>query len=116
MTFAVGDYMLLAIRHLSLRVTGSGKLKPLFVGPYRVTGTVGENAYHLDLPASFTRIHPVFNVSQLKRYRGSVIPPPDPVEIDGLVEYKVDKIIAHQRTGRRKRLEFLVSFVGYDAA
>ena len=58
----------------------------------------------------------MFNVSLLKRYNGFVIPPPDPVEIEGLDEYEVAHILAHRFAGRRKRLEFLVSFVGYDSS
>ena len=62
-------------------MSGSHKFKPLFVGPYRIEAKVGNNAYRLKLPSTFANIHPVFNVSLLKRYRGSVIPPPDPVEV-----------------------------------
>ena len=58
----------------------------------------------------------MFNVSLLKRYRSSVIPPPDPVKVKGLEEYEVAQILAHCYAGRRKRLEFLVSFVGYDSS
>ena len=75
---------------------------------------MNDNAYRLDLPSSFHRIHPVINVSQLKHYRGTIIPLPDPVVIDGLAEYEVAQILEHQRVGCRQRLEFLVSFVGYD--
>ena len=56
----------------------------------------------------------MINVSQLKRYHGTIVPPPDPVLIEGLEEYEVAQILEHRHIGRRKRLEFLVSFVGYD--
>ena len=79
---------------------GSRKLLPLWIGPYRVEAIVNENAYRLTLPLSLSRIHPVVNVSQLKRYRGTIIPPPDPVLIDGLEEYEVEHILAHRRIGR----------------
>ena len=75
---------------------------------------VNDNAYRLDLPSSFHRIHPVINVSQLKCYCGTTVSLPDPVVIDGLDEYEVAQILEHRRVGRRQRLEFLVSFVGYD--
>ena len=104
----------MSTRFLPLKATGSRKLLPLWIGPYRVEAIVNENAYRLTLPLSLSRIHPVVNVSQLKRYRGTIIPPPDPVLIDGLEEYEVEHILAHRRIGRRSRLEFLVSFVGYD--
>ena len=46
----------------------------------------------------------MFNVSVLKRYYGHVIPPPDPVDIDGLDEFEVEAIVAHRHVGRRKKL------------
>ena len=75
---------------------------------------VNDNAYLLDLPLSFHRIHPVINVLQPKCYHGTIVPPPDPVVIDGLDKYKVAQILEHQRFGCQQWLEFLVSFVGYD--
>ena len=104
----------MSTRYLPLKATGSPKLLPLWIGPYRIASVVNDNAYRLDLPSSFHRIHPVINVSQLKCYRGTIIPPPDPVLIDGLAEYEVTQILEHQRVGRQQRLEYLVSFVGYD--
>ena len=56
----------------------------------------------------------MINVLQLKRYCGTIVPLPDPVVIDGLDEYEVAQILEHRHIGRRQRLEFLVSFVGYD--
>ena len=75
---------------------------------------MNDNAYCLALPSSFHRIHPVINVSQLKRYRGTIVPPPDPVVIDGLDEYEVAQILEHCCIGRRQQLELLVSIIGYD--
>ena len=116
MIFAVGDYVLLHTHNLPLRIPGSAKLKPIWIGPYKVEAVVGPNAYQLALPAAFKRLHSVFNVSVLKRYRGSIIPPPDPIEVDGLEEYEVSAIVAHRRSGCRKQLEFLVAFEGYDSS
>ena len=115
MVFAVGDYVLLHTRNLPLRIPGSAKLKPIWIGPYKVEAVVGPNAYQLALPAAFKQLHSVFNVSVLKRYRGSTIPPPDPIEVDGLEEYEVSAIVAHRHSGCRKQLEFLVAFEGYDS-
>ena len=75
---------------------------------------VNDNAYCLDLPSSFHRIHPVINVSQLKCYCGTIVPPPDPVVIDGLDEYEVAQIHEHRCVGHQQWLEFPVSLVGYD--
>ena len=61
-------------------------------------------------------LYNVFNVKLLKAYKGSIVPPPDPIELDNELEYKVSYILCHHRHGRNKWLEFLISFVGYDAS
>ena len=63
---------------------------------------VGPNAYRLALPEAFKYLHHVFNVAALKRYRGSIIPPPDTIEVEELKEFEVSDILAHCRSGRRK--------------
>eukprot|EP00955_Chlamydomonas_euryale_P026806 282522-Chlamydomonas_euryale.AAC.1 len=44
---------------------------PKFVGPFAVTEQVGKDAYRLALPNTFSRVHKVFHVSLLQRYRGT---------------------------------------------
>ena len=104
----------MSTRYLPLKATGSPKLLPLWIGPYQIVSVVNDNAYQLDLPLSFHCIHPVINVSQLKCYNGTILPPPDPVVINDLDEYEVTQILEHRRVGHQQWLEFLVSFVGYD--
>ena len=57
------------------------------------------------------KVHPVFNVELLKQYQGSLTRP-SPVEIDGELEYEVEKIVKHRRV--RGRLQYLVAWKGYD--
>ena len=59
---------------------------------------VWDNACELELPEAM-KIHPVVNVSQVKKYYGSLQRPP-PIEIDGEEEYKVQDILDHSRYGR----------------
>ena len=46
-----------------------GKLNPRFIGPYEVIKKVGPVAYRLALPPDLEKIHNVFHVSMLRRYR-----------------------------------------------
>ena len=52
-----------------MRFGKKGKLSPRFIGPYEVIETVGPVAYRLALPPELEKIHNVFHVSMLRRYR-----------------------------------------------
>ena len=97
--FSMGDYVLLNTRNLPLWMVGTKKLAPLWVGPYKVLEVVNSNAYKLALPTSLYLLHLVFNISVLKPYCGTVIPPPNPIQIDGDLEYEVAEILAHRHAG-----------------
>ena len=97
-------------------MVGTKKLTPLWVGSYQVLEVINSNAYKLALPTSLRLLHPVFNISVLKPYRAAIIPPPDPIQIDGDLEYEVAEILAHRHAGRCKSLEFLVTFLKYDSS
>ena len=99
MKFSVGNYVLLNAHNLLLWMVGTKKLAPLWVGPCKVLEVVNSNAYKLALPTSLRLLHLVFNISILKPYCGAVIPPPNPIQIDGDLEYKVAEILAHRCAG-----------------
>ena len=52
-----------------MRLRRNGKLSPRFIGPYGVIEKVGSVAYRLALPLELEKIHNVFHVSMLRRYR-----------------------------------------------
>ena len=52
-----------------MRFRKKGKLSPRFISPYEVIEKVGPMAYILTLPPNLEKIHNVFHVSMLRRYR-----------------------------------------------
>jgi len=92
------------------------KLTERFVGPYRVKGIISSNAIELELPSS-VRIHPVVNISRICRYKdqvkGQKVTPPPLVEIQGEMEYEVEKILSKRK--RYRKVEYLVRWKGYTA-
>ena len=82
--FEVGDMVFLKISPWKgvLRFGKSGKLSPLYIGPYMIVERIGKVAYRLELPSDLDRIHDVFHVSMLRKY----IPDPSHVLTEQLVE------------------------------
>ena len=52
-----------------MRFGKKGKLIPGFIGSYEVIEKVGPVAYRLALPLELEKIHNVFHVSMLRRYK-----------------------------------------------
>ena len=48
-----------------------GKLSLRFIGPYEVIEKLGPVAYRLALPPKLEKIHNLFHVSMLRRYRSN---------------------------------------------
>ena len=46
-----------------------GKLSPRFIGPYEILEHIGPVAYRLALSLELAKLHDVFYVSMLRRYR-----------------------------------------------
>ena len=69
--FSIGDKVFLKVSPWKkvLRFGKKGKLSPRFIGPYEILERVGPVAYRLALPPELERIHNVFHVSMLRRYR-----------------------------------------------
>lgn len=113
----------------NLKLQGAKKLLPRWLGPFAVKERIGEVSYRLDLPKSMGKIHPVFHVSLLKRFkageRGKESHPPMPLleDAEGPV-FEVDRILSHRdmevSTGknRKRKLvrQYLIRWKGYDAS
>ena len=95
------------------------KLNYKWLGPYVVEQVISRSAYHLKLPASFSKTHPVFSVTLLCPFEGDSIaepqehhpPPPPPIVRDSVEEYKVEKILNSWILHRK--VEYLVRWKGY---
>jgi len=118
-----GDRVLLSTDGLQLR-SGTHKLTARFIGPFRVTGTVNDNAVTLELPPLLSALHPTFNISRLKPYRdGHTLfpgrpqrhsqPPAVRTDTNGVGEYEVECVTAQRGVGMRRQL--LVRWKGYGA-
>ena len=114
--FAVNDEVLLSFAGLQLKISGTNKLAPKWIGPFKVVERIGAVAYKLELAVTM-KIHDVFHVSLLKPYHrdGRVEPPPPPELIDDEPEWEVDRILEHRlvKRGRKNKVEYLIKFVGY---
>ena len=52
-----------------LRFGQKGKLSLRFIRPYEILERIGPVAYRLALPPELAKLHDVFHVSMLRRYR-----------------------------------------------
>jgi hypothetical protein len=103
--------VLLSSRNIRTR-RACKKLDDRFIGPFRVVGKVGRNAYKLNLPKRYGRLHRTFGVTLLEPYRRREgQEPPEPVEIDDEEEWLVDSVL-EARKSRGKRM-FLVRWEGF---
>ena len=64
------------------------------------------------------KIHNVFHIDLLIPYKetseyGVVYTTPPPELIDGEEEYEVEEIINHRHTGRNRKKQYLVKWIGY---
>jgi len=71
--YKVGDLVMLSTKDLKYQMVGrrTEKLTERFVGPYKIKEIVSSNAVKLELPNA-VKIHPVVNVSRIRRYVGQV--------------------------------------------
>jgi len=71
--YKVGDLVILSTKDLKYQMVGrrTEKLTERFVGSYKVREIISSNAVKLELPGT-VKIHPVVNVSRIRRYIGQV--------------------------------------------
>ena len=86
--YEIGDKVFLKVSPWKkvMRFGKKGKLSPRFIGPYEVIEKVGPVAYRLSLPLDLEKIHNVFHVSMLRRYRLD----PSHVVSSAVIELRLD--------------------------
>ncbi|WOG96248.1 hypothetical protein DCAR_0415582 [Daucus carota subsp. sativus] len=117
--FEVGDQVFLKLqpyRQSSLARRPFEKLASRFYGPFLVLEKVGKVAYKLELPAS-SRIHPVFHISQLKRFIGTApvspnIPDQLSPELELVVEPEEVLAVRQVHQGNSAHMEVLIKWKG----
>ena len=69
--YEVGDKVFLKVSpwRKILRFGKKGKLSSRFIGSYEVLERIGPVAYRLALPPELAKLHDVFHVSMLRKYR-----------------------------------------------
>jgi hypothetical protein len=124
--YQVNDQVMLKANNIRTKRPAK-KLAPKLYGPFKITEKIGSHAYRLELQARW-KIHDVFHVSLLEPYRPNTLTGrqqvrPEPEEIEGGLEYEVERILQSEirvttrRAGNRNRrvrtLFYLVKWKGY---
>jgi hypothetical protein len=115
LTLSVGQSVLLSSKHIKIATTGTPKLLPRYLGPFKVVRLIGTVAVKLEIPANW-KLHPVFHVSLLKLWDGPITTEPLAVEVDGLPEYKIETVLSHrlQSRGRGRPVTmYLIKWEGF---
>jgi hypothetical protein len=116
--FEIGDLVWLEGTNIT-QITGTKKLSPKRYGPFTIVDKHGSSSYKLNLPAAWSRLHPVFNEALLSPYREPATAeqalrhsPPPAIMIDGAQEYDVDSIVGFKFM--RRRPFYKVRWKGYQ--
>jgi len=116
--YKVGDLVMLSTKDLKYQMVRrrTEKLTERYVGPYKIKEIVLSNAVKLELPSTI-RIHPVVNISRIRRYVGQVEGQRKEqlllVIIEGEEEWKVERILNKRQV--RGKDKYLVCWKGFMA-
>ena len=94
--FQIGEKVFLKVSQWNkiLRFGCKGKISPRFIGSYEIIKRIGPVAYRLMLSSELEKIHNVFHVSMLRRYRSdpSHVICPTEIEINPDMSYEEEPI------------------------
>ncbi|KAL4319812.1 hypothetical protein GQ457_18G008350 [Hibiscus cannabinus] len=105
--YEVGDKVFLKVSPWKkvLRFGKKGKLSPRYIGPFEVLEKVGPVAYRLASPPEFDKIHNVFHVSMLRKYRSdpSHVSEQEEVELNSDLSFEEELVMILDREVKRLR-------------
>ena len=116
--YKVEDLVMLNTKDLKYQMVGrrTEKLIERFAEPYKIKKVVSSNMVELELPTTI-KIHPVVNVSRIRRYMGQVEGQRKeqlaPVIIKEEEEWEVERILNKQQV--REKDKYLVCWKGFTA-
>jgi hypothetical protein len=127
--YEVGQKVWLSTKNITLKMVGTPKFLPKFIGPFPISAKVNPVAYRLELPETM-HIHNVFHVSLLAEYQENTRQQPAPLPLfnqHGQLEYEVKSIVDHRvktfgghwnkaktkKIGQKKVTEYLIHWSGY---
>ncbi|KAL4319458.1 hypothetical protein GQ457_18G007280 [Hibiscus cannabinus] len=95
-----------------MRFGKKGKLSPRFIGSYEIVERVSPVAYRLLLPPELERIHDVFHVSMLRKYRSdpSHVMPVEEIELNPDLSYDeepIEILASDSKVLRGRAIEFV---------
>ncbi|KAJ9539320.1 hypothetical protein OSB04_032053 [Centaurea solstitialis] len=105
--FQVDDKVLLKVSPWKgvLRFGKKGKLRPRYIGPYKITKKIGAVAYQLELPEELKSIHNTFHVSNLKKCRAKedIVIPVEEITVDDKLMFVESPIAITERKVKKLR-------------
>ncbi|XP_049378042.1 uncharacterized protein LOC125842770 [Solanum stenotomum] len=105
--YQVGDKVFLKVSPWKkiMRFGQKGKISPRFIRPYEILERIGPVAYKLALPPELEKIHNIFHVSMLRRYRSdpSHVLPVESIEVNPDLTYNEEPIRIEAREVKQLR-------------
>nr|GFC12206.1 putative reverse transcriptase domain-containing protein [Tanacetum cinerariifolium] len=105
------------IIHESDTFRQTGKLKPRYIGPFKILAKVGTVAYRLELPEQLSRVHSTFHVLKLKKCMADepLAIPLDEIQIDDKLNFIEEPVeIMDREVKRLKQSRILIVNVRWN--